>query len=109
MKTLKEACKVRGVNLGVPISHPKEANASVRYHPIPNWYGSFKGLKCPRCENEIRWEWRGELPGITTPTSIAEAGVEPEVTEGGKLLAWGHRWIEVKCGTCSQAWVVHNF
>jgi len=109
IRTLDDACKEAGVSMGVPIADPQEANASVRYSPIPNWYGCFTGLDCPRCETEIRWEWVGELPGVTTPHTIAAKGVHPEVTTGGSLLGWGHRWIEVKCNACGQAWVVHNF
>lgn len=107
MKTLEEAAKTQGVTLT-----DKEV-LNLHFSPIPNWYGCVTGFHCPRCDNVIKWEWEGTMPGITNPDALGlRPGAKPTITPnvtGAKLVEWGHRFIVLKCNTCETILYAENF
>ena len=104
IKTIEEA----GTTQGVSIIEDGTA-LNLHFDPMLNWYGCVLGFNCPRCENEITWEWvGGDLPGITNPSSIAHSQVHPTVT-GAELNQWGHRHISVTCPVCNTYLHAENY
>ena len=100
MRTLTEALETQGTYL-------YEDGLELWFSPLPNWY-IYKHVDCPRCEQEITWQWAGTLPDITTPQSIRGSGVLP-VVSGAVLKNWGHRYLELQCQNCATSLYLHNF
>lgn len=99
MRTLEEAAQQVGVSVG-------EGNGlNLHFSPIPNWYMDM-GFGCPRCDQEISWKWQGELPAITT--EVTPHLVKPKVI-GATLVAYGHRWICIRCNDCLTELHADNF
>ena len=97
--SLEDACKQPGVS--------RDGDIGVLwFDEIANFY-LYDRVACPRCANSIRWKWQGELPSITSPESIRQAGLSL-VVSNGELLGWAHRQIRVRCKDCDQEWFIHN-
>lgn len=103
MKTLEQAAESEGITIDMN-SSGKWLN--LHFSPMPNWYGCILGFDCPVCEKPIDWEWQGELPSITTPSSTRH--LKPLV-KGAELKAWGHRWISLKCSECKTDLFAENY
>lgn len=101
IRTLEEAADSPGVSI-------QDGALRLWFDPIPNWYVCVTGFLCPHCDREITWDWKGELPGVTTPTSIKMSGVHP-IVNGAALLDWGHRYILLECLGCGTELYAHNF
>jgi len=103
MKTLEEASNVKGVTL-------EEAGdtkwLNLHFDPLPNWYGCILGFDCPRCGNAIDWEWQGKMPSFTNEESTRHLA---PITKGSSLIAFGHRWIRLKCDNCQTNLCAENF
>ena len=100
MRTLEEAAELSGIS-------KTENGLNLHFSPIPNWYMKM-GLDCPVCDNPIDWDWQwhDKVPMVTT--EITPALCTP-ITNGCKLVKYGHRWITVAYNECHTLLYAENF
>ena len=100
MRTLEEAAQTSGISMA-------ENGLNLHFSPIPNWYMKM-GYNCPVCDNPIEWDWQwyDKSPAFTGENTPM---LGKPITNGCKLLKYGHRWITLECDKCHTLLFAENF
>ena len=98
MRTLDEATELPGVR-------KYRHGLNIHFNPIPNWY-VYRSIRCPVCDNLLRWDYVGEIPGITTPETTKHLKIK---SDGGRVVAWVHRQILIECSDCNTSLWIENY
>ncbi len=98
MRTIAEVLELPGIT-------KTEDGIDIHFSSKENWY-DIESFCCPICDNEISWNWYGEIPLHTNAENTKH--LKPQV-RGAILLRYAHRWIMVECANCHLYMRAENF